>query len=428
MLRFTEIHKLLPFIKDSFSEFYETMLKDTRLSIFFDSDEQIKELVKKQKMYFAASLSMPEIELKKAYIKLGEYHFDIRIPYIDFIKGTEILQEHFLKDAQNIAHPIALMNDIFGYFKIMKAYTAKGYLNRMIQDDRKDIELFFKNDIENDNSHLPRSVILQKIDWLKELLGAIENGTSFDHKLHEDFFHQWIEEADFLSKEKQLFYKEIETRILINARNLFYFLERGEYLEILPLYASLLDIYKLTLILNNSLTIEYANKVINDMQVDPMTKLFRKEIFIEILKKELAIQSRQEHYKFSIVYIDIDDLKYINDTYGHYSGDKAIESLGSLIKTTIRSSDMGFRIGGDEFALILRDATKENAKKVCAKILADMHAIEFVFNEKTTFKVGLSIGIVEQNSANILSQAELIKAVDEKLYESKRQGKNRITI
>ena len=65
-------------------------------------------------------------DLKESYIKLGECHYDLRIPYVDFIKGTNILEEYFLLHSQVEASSVVLMEEIFNYFKIMKSFTAKG--------------------------------------------------------------------------------------------------------------------------------------------------------------------------------------------------------------------------------------------------------------------------------------------------------------
>ncbi|MFT7004840.1 MAG: hypothetical protein ACJAWW_002205 [Sulfurimonas sp.] len=93
MKKFKYLTNIIPHIDDTFSAFYNTMLKDTRLSVFFETDEQIK--------HFTSSLELRTSALRENYIKLGEYHYDIRIPYVDFIKGSEILEEHFFTSHPN---------------------------------------------------------------------------------------------------------------------------------------------------------------------------------------------------------------------------------------------------------------------------------------------------------------------------------------
>ena len=425
---FIHLNKLVPYIDEAFESFYNTMLNDLKLSVFFENDEQIKNLILKQKEFFSNSLTIPSDNLKTMYIKLGEYHYDIRIPYVDFIKGTDILEEHFLLNSQKFEKPVELMEEIFDYFKIMKSYTAKGYLNRMLSEDKRDIESFFEQTTSDQETYLPKAIVLEKIQWLKSLLNSIENDEDFDFNKNEGIFNQWSKEVQFFSLEKRNFFEDLEKRIIINTQNLFYFLKKEEYLEILPLYSSLLNIYKLTLMMNNALTLEYASKVIEEMKIDSLTKLFRKDIFEEILQKELAFAKRDNKYNLSIAYLDLDNFKSINDNFGHYTGDKVLEKLGECINNDIRGSDIAFRIGGDEFAIIFKGATKQQAKNVCKKIKVDFTSFEFIFNEEITFSVGLSIGISEFLLEGKEDMQKLLESVDKKLYEAKNRGKNQICL
>lgn len=429
MKRFTELKQLVPFIDNAFGSFYETMLHDRRLAIFFESEEQIQMLIQKQKAHFSASLALDIEEIKHVYIKMGEFHYDLRIPYIDFIKGTDILEEYFLLNSQQCQNTKNLMDEIFEYFKIMKAFTAKGYLNKMLGADKKDIEDFFEHIVLDQTHSLPRALVLQKIKWLKELLKCIEENGDFEEENAKRFLIQeWLEELNFLTPEKRAFFEELEQRILLNTHNLFYFLKREEYLEILPLYTSLLNIYKLTLMMNNAVTIEFANQVIENMKLDTLTQLFRKDLFEEILQKEIALVQRNHNYTMTVIYIDLDNFKQINDNFGHYSGDKVIEKVGQVIRQHVRVSDFGFRIGGDEFAVILKDATKEEAKMVSEKIKAGFTSYQFVFNDDVTFSVGMSIGVEEVVYRDNLDKKTILENVDWKLYEAKKRGKNQICL
>lgn len=118
--------------------------------------------------------------------------------------------------------------------------------------------------------------------------------------------------------------------------------------------------------LNNAITVEYANSMIDKMKIDPLAGLFRKDIFMELLQKEILYANRENDYRFSVAYLDLDNFKSVNDNFGHYSGDKVIEKIGAVIKNAIRGSDIGFRNGGDEFAIIFKMPPKKRQKK-CVK-------------------------------------------------------------
>ncbi|MGD9969040.1 MAG: GGDEF domain-containing protein [Sulfuricurvum sp.] len=425
---FRQLPILIPEIDEAFEDFYQTLLKELRFSVFFSGTEQIRSLVIRQKQHFAQMIHSPSEVIEVSYIRLGEYHYDFRIPYVDFIRGTEILEKHFLLHAQSIGGSMELFNEIFDFFRIVKSYTAKGYLNRMILEDRRDIELFFRRFDSEEETYLPRKIVLQKIEWLENLLNVIESGSECSPENCQEYFAEWLDSADFLTLEKRQFLEELDKRIQINTQNLFYFLKHGDYLEMLPLYTSLLNIYKLTLLLNNSITYEYANHLIGDLKIDKLTNLYRKEAFEQFLYKELELGKRDKDYSFAVVFIDIDDFKGINDQYGHYSGDKVLETIGKAITDNIRSSDIGCRIGGDELALILKNIRPEQAMAVMRKILSTVNDEIFIFNDDQSFQAGLSIGIILNSEDCFETITDIVKAVDKKLYTAKQEGKNRIAI
>lgn len=425
MPKFENLHKIMPWVDDAFETFYSAMLKDSRLSIFFENEEQINALIGKQKSYFVASLKMPHNEMRDTYIRLGEYHYLLKIPYSDFIKGSDILQEHFILTSARANTSEGLISEIYDYFKMMKAFTAKGYLNKMLDEDSRDIDLFSDNIDTIDQNYLPNKVTLNKINWLKGMLDAIKHDRDWSEET-KHYFKVWKKELQFIPEHKRVFFREMEERILYDTQNLFYFLEKHEYTEILPLYTSLLNIYKLSLIMNNAMTIEYASRVIDDMKLDKLTLLFRKELFETMVVKEMALVQRDPEYCFSVAFIDLDDFKGINDKYGHFAGDNVLETLGKIIRKHTRISDMGFRIGGDEIAILLKNARVHDAKRVCEKIKDEFYDYDFRVEGHKPFNASVSIGINEYNHQGQKSFELFFKEIDRNLYAAKDSGKNRI--
>lgn len=424
MKQFPKLNKIIPYTDAVFETFYDSMLKNSRFAIYFENEAQIKNLIEKQKHAFIVSLEMSYDEMRDTYTRLGEQHFKMRIPYIDFIKGAEILQEQFILKSHK-ADSDGLMGEIFDYFKMMMSFTAKGYLNKMLEADREDISLFNHNIGTVDQTYLPNKITLNKINWLKGMLDAIENDSDWSEETR-DYFEIWKKELEFIPENKRQFFQEMEKRILYDTQNLFYFLQKQEYTEILPLYTSLLNIYKLSLIMNNAMTIEYANKIIDDMKLDQLTLLFRKDLFKTIIVKEMALVQRHPEYRFSVALFDLDDFKGINDKYGHYAGDQVLEALGKIIRAHTRMSDMGFRIGGDEIAILLKDAKAEDAKHVCETIKKEFNAHDFALDGQEPFCASVSIGIHEYNQGNQKPFEVFFKELDRNLYAAKREGKNRI--
>lgn len=186
---------------DAFSEFYDAMLSDEKMSMFFQDDAQIHNLVKMQKIHFLRTIDMSGNDIEKAYVKLGEYHYDLRIPYVDFIKGSQMLEQYFLVHTTKNEFSSEIMDDIFKYFQLMKSFTAKGYLNRMIQEDKKDIETFFT--FSGDYKYIDTITVASKIQWLREVLEAIEKGEELDLVKMELVMDSWITNLSELSEEKK---------------------------------------------------------------------------------------------------------------------------------------------------------------------------------------------------------------------------------
>ena len=425
MTRFTELEKIIPFTHDAFETFYRTLLKDIRLSIFFESQAQISTLIETQKRYFIDSLTMTPRQMSETYTRLGELHYGLKIPYIDFIKGAEILQEHFILSSYKVYGTEGLMAEIFDYFKIMKSFTAKGYLNVMLEDDLKDIDSFSENIKAIDQAYLPNKITLNKLTWLKGLLGAIRDDTDWCEETRR-YFEGWKKELDFVPESKRDFFLRMEERILFDTQNLFYFLKKHEYTEILPLYTSLLNIYKLSLMMNNALTIEYANRVIDDMKLDQLTLLFRKEMFETMVVKEMAMAARDPQYGFSVAFFDLDDFKLVNDAHGHFCGDRVLEVLGKTIRKHTRLEDMAFRIGGDEVAILLKNADAAAARRICERIKDEFTRYDFGNEACVPFSASVSIGINEYRHGDRKPFEIFFKELDRNLYTAKNAGKNRI--
>lgn len=156
---------------------------------------------------------------------------------------------------------------------------------------------------------------------------------------------------------------------------------------------------------------------------DTMTKLFNHEYFIKRLNEETET-SQKFKLSLSLMLIDIDHFKKINDTYGHQTGDLILIAIAKLLKSSLRLTDIIARYGGEEFAVILPDTDIDSAYCAAERIREMIEVKEFKFNDRA-ISVTVSIGISELNKKSKSSQ-DLIKEADEALYKAKSTGRNKV--
>ena len=163
------------------------------------------------------------------------------------------------------------------------------------------------------------------------------------------------------------------------------------------------------------------NELLNKLAItDSLSELYNVRYFYEQLVKELNRLKRNPDRKISLMLMDIDHFKELNDAEGHQFGDSVLKSLGQVIKVCIRKDiDSGYRYGGDEFAVILPDTDSLKAKVVADRIQKQFGAFKFG-------RISLSIGITEAKTGE--TDKSMVKRVDECLYQSKRDGRARITM
>ncbi|MNR97529.1 putative diguanylate cyclase YegE [compost metagenome] len=158
---------------------------------------------------------------------------------------------------------------------------------------------------------------------------------------------------------------------------------------------------------------------------DPLTGLFNRREFerrLEVAIDTLALQSKQH----SLLYLDLDQFKIVNDTCGHSAGDELLRQITALLQPLVRDSDTLARLGGDEFGAFLENCSPESAVRIAEKLRQTICDFHFVWQDKI-FPIGVSIGLVNFNS-DALSLPDLLSAADAACYVAKDSGRNRVHI
>ena len=155
---------------------------------------------------------------------------------------------------------------------------------------------------------------------------------------------------------------------------------------------------------------------------DGLTKLYIHRHFYFLLESEIKRVQRYNHV-LSLVIMDIDNFKHVNDTYGHLVGDMVLKEIASTIQKTVRHVDIPARYGGEEFTIILPETTALNAVTIAERLRQKISEIQVRVDENTVISPTVSIGIAEfPNAAEGIK--ELIDCADKALYVSKENGKN----
>lgn len=156
-------------------------------------------------------------------------------------------------------------------------------------------------------------------------------------------------------------------------------------------------------------------------RVDPLTGLANVRGFQEAAGMELKRLERQNQ-RVSILYLDCDDFKDVNDRFGHAAGDRLLQSIGTGIRAHIRETDIAGRMGGDEFAVVLPGAGVEEARRAAERIAAEIGR-----GEGDRHPVTLSAAVVEYATPPATVD-ELLSRADALMYEAKAAGKNQIKV
>ena len=159
---------------------------------------------------------------------------------------------------------------------------------------------------------------------------------------------------------------------------------------------------------------------------DLKTGLFNHAYFIRRLEEEL-FRGRRYKTETSLLLMDIDYFKKLNDTYGHLAGDAVLQEIARSMKNNLRIEDVLSRFGGEEFTLLLPTTSVPTALEIADRLRAAIENLRIAYEEKI-LSVTISIGCAVSCPTEPLSQQQLISRADEALYTSKRNGRNRVTV
>ena len=166
----------------------------------------------------------------------------------------------------------------------------------------------------------------------------------------------------------------------------------------------------------------YQQNLFKAANTDSLTQLYNKRYFMESLEKEFSF-TRRSLLPLSLIMLDIDFFKQINDNHGHVAGAKILKLLGSILASQTRLENIACRFGGEEFAIVLRGATTTQAKQVAERIRATVQN-QKVSNKNKDISFTISMGVATFTGTNFNSPEEFLSRADELLYQAKQNGRN----
>jgi diguanylate cyclase (GGDEF)-like protein len=127
----------------------------------------------------------------------------------------------------------------------------------------------------------------------------------------------------------------------------------------------------------------------------------------------------------SLLMLDIDHFKTVNDTYGHLVGDEVLREVGRLLSETLRSTDFTARFGGEEFTVILPQTTEEQARHLAERLRLLIAALQFT-HQARSFSITVSIGVAGLQPGALARRRSLLEKADQALYQAKKLGHNQV--
>ncbi len=300
------------------------------------------------------------------------------------------------------------------YFKLYTEYqdSLKSVVNKeQVKTLISDIEI--KHEIEKAKTTEKLVKVTKKAIEKQKLIEELEIEEQIT-KLESEHKNKQIEKLQYERK-----INDLEISKQKGQRNIYIF-----FIVVTIFVAALLLIIAIIFMGKYRMKKKHSIEMEKMAKTDPLTQLSNRRAVLEQINYEV-VRFRRSAEPFTIVISDIDDFKYINDTYGHDAGDKVLITLSNLIKSTIRKQDICARCGGEEFLFLLPETDNKGSKIISEKIRKRIEKEKIDYKD-SILSITMTFGICTFSEE--LNADECITQADKALYEGKKSGKNRIVL
>src|SRR5690606_4060989 len=157
---------------------------------------------------------------------------------------------------------------------------------------------------------------------------------------------------------------------------------------------------------------------------DSLSGLNNRAEFMNLAQRQFA-SAKKNNEELSLLIMDLDHFKAVNDTFGHGAGDEIIREMGRIIKSNFRKTDIAGRIGGEEFAVVLQNASLKDAKRIAEQFRETVAKRKVVYEEREIgFTVSIGVAAIRSGTGGINHVTDMIKIADDALYKAKAKGRN----
>ena len=411
--------------------FYSEMMADPAASLFLSHDQFQGRLSLSMRRWLEGLFdSEDEVALARIIAeqkKVGEVHARIDIPVHLVLRGARCLKDRFISLLQEDCElserehldAARLMSDTVDLaMEIMShAYSASHDRNSRNEEAYR---LFSVTQNIATEKERQRAALF---DWENQLMFDQAVGQSGEHlpRILASEFGLW-----FRHKGAHAFEGAPEAQQILDA------MERIDDV-ILPLFdqdpaeriARLRELRETVKAIRFSL--DHLFEQNNELEAgrDVLTRLLNRKFLPVVLTRQVS-HARSHGTPFSVLALDIDYFKQINDSYGHEAGDRVLQQLASLLINSSRAGDYLFRLGGEEFLMLLVDTGLDGARRVAEKLRRGVEQEVFRLPQDRTLNITLSIGVACFNGHPDYQQ--LMRRADDGLYQAKHSGRNRVVV
>lgn len=440
-MKYLQLHHFIQQL--NFKDIYSRLKEDfASENIYYDVSKKSYEEnnILYLKLIEKALFNLPNIEDKKFWSSLQRIAVANRIVDIPYL--ITIGQVNFIR---NKLMSIFLMERahssvILEWSKLcedIEEDISKIYFNDFLKKFKKRnlIKLYFvhKNVYQNIMTHYEEHLV-----WINKLIDVLMDKSDHIPELghHHCEFGSWLyneHTSEIFDEEnfQDIVYTHKELHSV--AEQIFHWHKRSDQKTSANKYRHLYILIKkfelnMLLIANDIIMINdiyISNKAVKD----ELTQLFDRKLLNTIFHNQFDLAKLTDS-QFSLVMVDIDYFKKINDNYGHSAGDKVLIHIADLIKEHFRISDFIFRYGGEEFLIILPNTRQKQARELSEALRKEIENSPIVINEQSV-GVTVSMGVIEVSTdaheiAGDISIIHFIEEVDSNLYRAKEFGRNRV--